>query len=280
MELVKAENTLEKVESIALKSVNRGDYRRYVKEYFAFCRERNLAPVDTDTLEAYLEELGKRYHGGSFAPILSAIKSGLRGAARRLLSAQEAAAVSEILRTVKAPAKSTNAIRRDMILTHAEEKAVLELMSKRDSLVFRFLLKTGLRISEALGIRLSAVKPNHELVEITVMGKNKKIRTVKVCIPLYNEIREVFRGKEYLFETEKGKPLHRTYVYRRIAMAVKKAVGKRFSPHCLRHTFATRAIAKTGKIKAVADYLGHSSTSITLDMYTHEELTIAELDGI
>ena len=46
----------------------------------------------------------------------------------------------------------------------------------------------------------------------------------------------------------------------------------------LRHSFATEKIAKTGKIKGVSEYLGHSSSSITLDMYVHEELTDDELD--
>ncbi len=49
-------------------------------------------------------------------------------------------------------------------------------------------------------------------------------------------------------------------------------LNRDISAHKLRHSFATIKIAKTGKIKAVSEYLGHSSTSITLDMYVHEEL--------
>ena len=40
----------------------------------------------------------------------------------------------------------------------------------------------------------------------------------------------------------------------------------------MRHSFATLAIREGASIKAVSTYLGHSSTSITMDMYVHESL--------
>jgi integrase len=61
---------------------------------------------------------------------------------------------------------------------------------------------------------------------------------------------------------------------------VLKATGRHFSPHGCRHTFATRAIERTGKLKAVSEYLGHASVSITLDMYVHEEIADDELRGL
>jgi integrase/recombinase XerD len=40
----------------------------------------------------------------------------------------------------------------------------------------------------------------------------------------------------------------------------------------MRHSFATLAIREGASIKAVSEYLGHSSTAITMDMYVHERL--------
>ena len=74
--------------------------------------------------------------------------------------------------------------------------------------------------------------------------------------------------------------MRRDYAYRRISEAVLKATGKRFSPHGCRHTFATRAIEHTGKLKAVSQYLGHASVGITLDMYVHQSLQDEELREI
>jgi len=61
---------------------------------------------------------------------------------------------------------------------------------------------------------------------------------------------------------------------------VLKATGKHFSPHGCRHTFATRAIERTGKLKAISKYLGHASVSITLDMYVHEEIADDEIRSL
>ncbi len=57
-------------------------------------------------------------------------------------------------------------------------------------------------------------------------------------------------------------------------------LGKRFSAHTLRHSFATTALEKTRKIKALSVYLGHSSTSVTLDMYVHEEFSQEDLNSV
>ena len=43
--------------------------------------------------------------------------------------------------------------------------------------------------------------------------------------------------------------------------------------------FYPNMIARTGNIKGVSKYLGHSSTAITLDMYVHADLTWEELEG-
>ena len=44
---------------------------------------------------------------------------------------------------------------------------------------------------------------------------------------------------------------------------------ERFTPHCLRHTFATRCFESNVPAKTVQGYLGHASIQMTLDLYTH-----------
>lgn len=42
-----------------------------------------------------------------------------------------------------------------------------------------------------------------------------------------------------------------------------------FSPHCFRHTFATRCFEAGVSPKTVQKYLGHASLQMTMDLYTH-----------
>jgi integrase/recombinase XerD len=52
-----------------------------------------------------------------------------------------------------------------------------------------------------------------------------------------------------------------------------KTLGKNISPHTLRHSFCTNMLlVKNKSLKAVSNYVGHSSTSITADMYVHSQL--------
>lgn len=255
-------------------------YERSAREYFAFAGERGLPAAEPETVSAWLEALKEHFAATSLVPMLAGVKKALRGAAHELASAKDAAAFSEALRAVKPPKKAHNAVRRVFILSPEEEKASLERMSARDAALFRFLLGTGARISEALGIRLEHCTAEGPMVLCPVLGKGGKARELRVPAELFELVRTAYTGRIWLFESSGGKALYRDYAYRRITKAVWRATGKHFSPHCARHTFATRALEQTGKIKAVSEYLGHSSAAITLDMYTHEELTNEELARI
>jgi integrase len=67
------------------------------------------------------------------------------------------------------------------------------------------------------------------------------------------------------------------YHSKRIASLAESILGKHISAHSLRHSFATNMIRKTNKIVATSEYLGHSSTTMTLDMYVHEVFSLSEL---
>ena len=165
---------------------------------------------------------------------------------------------------------------RDFVLTPEQQAAVLQKMSKRDATLLEFLLATGARVSEALSIRCNAIKTTDETATITISGKGNKVRQLRVRASMLLRIQNAYNGQLYLFESSHGRPLDRSYVWRRVHSAAKR-VGLNFSPHCARHTFATQRIAHTGKIKAVSRYLGHSTPAITMAMYVHESLSEEEL---
>jgi len=148
-------------------------------------------------------------------------------------------------------------------------------------LIISFLFRTGVRISEALNIRLKNIKEYQNCVKIRIIGKGGKEYLKRLPdLKFYNELREYFKGKEFLFEREDGSQYERHQVTMMIKRHSKKILGREISSHTMRHSFATIMIEKTGKIKATSEELAHSSAATTMDMYTHERLSLEELNFV
>jgi integrase/recombinase XerD len=116
----------------------------------------------------------------------------------------------------------------------------------RDAALMALLADTGLRVSEAIGIRTADV--DTRLRSISLVGKGAKARTVFFGETAARYLREYLRrrpetegeGEERLFLSSLGETLVRFNVTDRVREYGKKAwiTGKRVSPHTLRHTFA------------------------------------------
>jgi len=181
----------------------------------------------------------------------------------------------------RAPKVNTAAVSAGKIVSENEyEQMLWQARTARQTTFLRFLWQTGARVSELTGARICDCHLEGQTVRIRVLGKGKKERDLRITEPLYNRIREIFAGETYLFETGGGRRYRRAYVSDQVATIGRRTLGRRVSAHKFRHSFATRMIQKTRKISAVSEYLGHSSVSTTLNMYTHEELTEAELFGV
>jgi integrase len=69
--------------------------------------------------------------------------------------------------------------------------------------------------------------------------------------------------------TELGTPVEPRNILRTVQIAAKKAGLSGIGVHTVRHSVATAWLESGVHIKAVADLLGHSSISITGDIYGH-----------
>lgn len=177
----------------------------------------------------------------------------------------------------RAPKVNTSEVGHEKVLGRDEYLLLLDAAPGRLAGMLEFLWATGCRVSEMTGIRRGDVDVDDSEARIRVNGKGSKERHVRIPAALYHRIRDIYRGEEFLFETREGNAYNRSYITREIARIGRKVLRRRISAHTLRHSFATRMIGKTHKTKAVSRYLGHSSTSITLNMYVHESLEASEL---
>lgn len=154
-----------------------------------------------------------------------------------------------------------------------------------DETLIRLLAYTGLRIGEALALKVSDVDmlKHRVLVERTwtdsngtiKLGPPKSGKTRRVPIhgflaPEYQSLVEDRPGDAWLFEAPRGGN-HSPNNWR--ARVWQKAVrGSEYqlmqlTPHGLRHTAASMAIASGADVKVVQEMLGHSSAVQTLDTY-------------
>jgi integrase/recombinase XerD len=273
-------------------------YRTGAKSFVGFL-EREGYELGWTGFEAYVEHLEDRYDSArTFNYYLSSAKNRLRYLLYNApdLDVGTRFQVEQALEKVKGRkvAKEDQKISPSDCLTGEEVRDFLIGCDKpKVRLWVEFLWVTGCRVSEMLNIRLSRIKQKDHLVEIKVLSKGGKERTVKINRDLLKRIRADFKGKRYLFESphkqdyqlslfEKKKirwrRYTREYVSQYITREAKRILGKHVSAHTLRHSFATEKIRKTRKVQSVSEYLGHSSCAITLDMYCHEELTEEDLE--
>ena len=108
-----------------------------------------------------------------------------------------------------------------------------------------------------------------ELIEGT--PKNHQRRSVPIPQFLVDELAAHVAGKrsaDLVFTAPNGGPLRNTNFRPRIFQPAAESVGLAgVTPHDLRHTAASLAVAAGANVKAVQRMLGHASASMTLDVY-------------
>ncbi len=162
------------------------------------------------------------------------------------------------------------------------------------STVFALLASTGLRVSEALKLRLSDVTPDGLLVRETKFRKNRLVPlhpTAADALGRYVERRrKVLAVDDHLFISVYGRKVSYAVVvlvFKQLMreMGVVRRVGRSPCIHALRHTFAVRSLEGcqgdgrhvTRHMLALSTYLGHASISSS---YWYLDVTPELLDRV
>ncbi len=133
------------------------------------------------------------------------------------------------------------------------------------------LANTGLRLGEACAIKKGDI--DFEKGQIKVMGKGRKQRTVPVSEHVATMLK-AWIGRDghspWLFPAGKLEGhlaegcFEKTFKHQCARCAVKP-----FTPHALRHYFATYSLRNGMRVEVLSKILGHSSVAITIDLYVH-----------
>ncbi|TDI78923.1 MAG: site-specific tyrosine recombinase XerD [Bacteroidetes bacterium] len=149
---------------------------------------------------------------------------------------------------------------------------------ERNRAILEILYGCGLRVSEAIQLRVSDLFFEEGFIKVT--GKGDKQRFVPIApltikyIDLYKkEIRNhqtiSKESIDTLFLNRRGKGLGRAMIFTIIKDLVEKAgIRKNVSPHTFRHSFATHLLENGADLRAIQQMLGHESITTT-EIYTH-----------
>ena len=150
----------------------------------------------------------------------------------------------------------------------------------RDIAMLETLYATGLRVSELVQVTLPELDLQTGILR--TLGKGSKHRLVPLgeaavaAVTAYLErARDTFvKGPtDYLFLTNRGKPMTRQGFWKLVKRYARKAgIHKDISPHTLRHSFATHLLERGADLRAVQEMLGHADISTT-QIYTHVTMT-------
>ena len=158
------------------------------------------------------------------------------------------------------------------------------LSGLRDKAIIEFLYSAGVRVGELTGLNVADVNFSNSLVK--VRGKGRKERIVPVGGPALSVLGEYISSRpgggknkdgsyagSPLFLNRSGSRLTSRSVRRIIDKYITlSGIGRKISPHVLRHTFATHLMDAGADLRVIQELLGHESLSTT-QKYTSVSVT-------
>ncbi len=246
---------------------------------------RRLDAEGIRAFSAYLREEhgGARLQARTVNFYLAAVKARVRYLlAHSQVDDETRAKVELTLAELRLERVANSGVDAERCLSYQEIGRLAEFASARNprvALIVEFLAVTGCRISETLSALNADVRAAGQAqYRVLVHGKGGKDRKVFIPADLYSRIRLAFPGRKYLFAHGGERTYSREYVSMAIGRYARKALGRSFSAHGLRHSFATAMLkANPGDLVAISRYLGHAQVSTTENIYLHGSYTGADI---
>ena len=231
----------------------------------------NWVNVTYEVVSQYSEALKKQsYTPSSVARKVAAIKSFFHFLLARGYIGTDPTTNLESPKVKKRLPKTLSAADVDTLLTVPTQKQSPKNL--RDSALLHVLYSTGMRVTEAVSLRISDVNlPDSEL---SVLGKDSRVRK----LPLDEATRDILatylkegrphlvknKDEKALFLNHRGRQLTRQGLWLIIkAYAERANLGVKVTPHTLRHSFAAHRLNSGADLREVQQLLGHANISTT-----------------
>ncbi len=253
----------------------------YLRDFWhmaSYMVEQNIEPEDV-RLE-HLQQLLKQFEDINLAPASQRrMISGWRMFFKMLVIEDAIADNPAELLDLPVRAKHLPDVLSDEEITRIQQTFDLSIPDQaRNYVIVEVLYGCGLRVSELVNMKLSAIYADEQYLK--VIGKGDKERWVPInerALQLMLNYIHTIRShitprageEKYVFLNRLGTHLSRQMVFMMLQAAVRNAgIDKKVSPHSLRHSFATELVENGADLRAVQEMLGHESISTT-EIYTH-----------
>jgi integrase/recombinase XerC len=244
-------------------------YRNDLNNFFNFFKEQNLATIKYPDIRKWLATQ-KDKDISSISHSMSVIKSFFKYLKRYKKIENN---IIPIVKNPKVPKRLPRAIEFsniEKIVDCIKDFHKDEWQINRDIALCYLIYGCGLRISEALNLKLNEIKDT-----LIVKGKGNKIRNVPV-LPIIIEKINIYVGTlpftilptDYLFRSKRNLKYHPTLFEKLIQnIRIMLDLSEDITPHTLRHSFATHLLSNGADLRSLQQLLGHSSLSTT-QVYT------------
>jgi len=181
----------------------------------------------------------------------------------------------------------------DSLLAAARTMGRNDTERVRNTCLMELLYATGMRVSELVGLPVSATRGDPRL--LLILGKGGKERMVplspdaRAALALWITLRDEIEAARALKKQPPSKFLfpshgkaghltrHRFYLLIKEIAVVAGVDPSKVTPHTLRHAFATHLLAGGADLRAIQTMLGHADVATT-EIYTHVlEARLSEL---
>ncbi len=252
-------------------------YSRDLAGFSRFCIEREITPegLDAPALLNYLEHLAERGLGASSQRRhLASVRGLVRDLLERKVLTQDPT-VAVKLRPLSRPLPHTLGVGQIEALMDTIDTGTPRGL--RDRAMLELAYGSGLRVSELVNLKLSALNLKAGLV--VVFGKGNKERLVPFGAGARRALKQYLsdgrpellkqRPSNVLFVARAGRPMTRQAFFKNLKARGVQVTGLDYvHPHALRHSFATHLLLGGADLRSVQEMLGHSDISTT-QIYTH-----------
>jgi tyrosine recombinase xerD len=242
------------------------------KEHF-IKEKKTLKSLDNNDLKAYVQSINKSMSAKSVSRNISTLKSFYK-----FLMIEKYVNKSPLTNVVNPKVK------KELPKVLSEEKVIKLLdfqitdnYGYRNKAMLELMYSSGLRVSELINLKMTDV--DLELEVVRIFGKGSKERIIplgayaslalKDYITYYRGSLLKKKNSDYLFLSSRGDKMTRQAFFKILKkIAKEQGIKTEFSPHTLRHSFATHLLKHGADLRSIQELLGHSDVSST-QIYTH-----------